>query len=71
MKSIEVIMVTPEVDQAYPGGRSLSIDEMKAKARNIRRNIVTMIATAGSGHPGGSLFCGRDNDCPLFQGLEA
>src|SRR5512135_622700 len=32
-----------------------SVDEMKAMARRIRRDILTMIGTAGSGHPGGSL----------------
>lgn len=31
------------------------IQELEAKARQIRRDIVQMIAKAGSGHPGGSL----------------
>jgi transketolase len=31
------------------------LDEMVDIARRMRRNIVTMIAEAGSGHPGGSL----------------
>ena len=31
------------------------IDELKSIARKLRRNIVTMVAEAGSGHPGGSL----------------
>jgi transketolase len=35
--------------------KSWSIDEMKALAKKIRRDIITMIGTAGSGHPGGSL----------------
>jgi transketolase len=35
--------------------RGLSIDEMKEKAKIIRRDIISMIGTAGSGHPGGSL----------------
>jgi transketolase len=35
--------------------KKLSIDEMKAVAKRIRRDIITMIGTAGSGHPGGSL----------------
>jgi len=32
------------------------MDELKLKetARQIRRDIVTMLAEAGSGHPGGS-----------------
>lgn len=34
---------------------SLSTEEMKAVAKKLRRNIVSMIGTAGSGHPGGSL----------------
>ncbi len=36
-------------------GTSLTNDEMKAIAKKIRRDIVTMIGDAGSGHPGGSL----------------
>lgn len=34
---------------------SLSIEELQVIAKRLRRNIVTMISTAGSGHPGGSL----------------
>jgi transketolase len=33
----------------------LSATELKEMARRLRRHVVTMIATAGSGHPGGSL----------------
>lgn len=33
----------------------LSIPELQQITRRIRRNIITMIARAGSGHPGGSL----------------
>jgi len=33
----------------------LSTNELPVMARKLRRDIVTMIATAGSGHPGGSL----------------
>jgi transketolase len=33
----------------------LSIPELEKMARQLRRHIITMIATAGSGHPGGSL----------------
>lgn len=33
----------------------LSFDDMRALAKKIRRDIITMIGTAGSGHPGGSL----------------
>lgn len=32
-----------------------SLEEIEAAAKRIRRHIVTMIAAAGSGHPGGSL----------------
>ncbi len=32
-----------------------TIQELKSKARSIRRHIVEMITEAGSGHPGGSL----------------
>lgn len=35
--------------------KDISIDEMKKVATSIRRNIVSMIANANSGHPGGSL----------------
>jgi len=43
-----------------PGGRplpnpSLSLEEMAAMAKKLRRHIVTMTGKAGSGHPGGSL----------------
>ncbi|MFC2034349.1 transketolase [Chloroflexota bacterium] len=34
---------------------SLSIEEMQAVAKRIRRHIITMLGKAGSGHPGGSL----------------
>jgi transketolase len=33
----------------------LSIPELDKMAKQLRRHVVTMIATAGSGHPGGSL----------------
>ena len=32
-----------------------TIEELESKAKAIRRLIVGMIASAGSGHPGGSL----------------
>jgi transketolase len=34
---------------------SLSLDEMAATAKKLRRHVITMIGKAGSGHPGGSL----------------
>jgi len=33
----------------------MTIEEMQATAKKLRRDIITMIGTAGSGHPGGSL----------------
>lgn len=33
----------------------LSVKEMEAMAKRLRRHIITMIGKAGSGHPGGSL----------------
>jgi len=33
----------------------MSVEELKAKARLLRRHIIEMTAEAGSGHPGGSL----------------
>jgi len=35
--------------------KSLSIEDMKAIAKRLRRHIITMTGKAGSGHPGGSL----------------
>ena len=34
---------------------NLSATELKETAKNLRRHVIIMIATAGSGHPGGSL----------------
>ena len=34
---------------------NLSTGELKEMARRLRRDVITMIAAAGSGHPGGSL----------------
>jgi transketolase len=33
----------------------LSLPELEKMAKQLRRDVITMIATAGSGHPGGSL----------------
>ena len=35
----------------------MELSEIESKARDIREDIVKMIAEAGSGHPGGSLSC--------------
>ena len=41
---------------AQPGNRfNLSVEGLGKMARKLRRHVITMIATAGSGHPGGSL----------------
>ncbi|MBI4285826.1 MAG: transketolase [Chloroflexi bacterium] len=40
---------------SLPTSATLSIAELKATAKKIRRHIITMIGKAGSGHPGGSL----------------
>jgi transketolase len=46
----------PEVSaRKETGPKSLSIAELEAVARRLRRHIVSMIGRAGSGHPGGSL----------------
>jgi transketolase len=43
----------PEVSSARLKG--LTLEEMKAMARKLRRHVITMLGAAGSGHPGGSL----------------
>jgi len=41
---------------ASPGNKfNLSTAELKEMAKKLRRHVITMTATAGSGHPGGSL----------------
>jgi transketolase len=40
-----------------PASRLLSLQELEAVAKRLRRHIVTMIGAAASGHPGGSLSC--------------
>ena len=44
-----------EVFSSAAEAKSLSIKEMKAIAKRLRRHIITMTGKAGSGHPGGSL----------------
>ena len=42
--------------KAYPSLKfDLSVAEMQRMAKQLRRHVITMIAQAGSGHPGGSL----------------
>ena len=51
----------PDHSEALPEGASannkfnLSTEELKEMAKRLRRHVISMIATAGSGHPGGSL----------------
>ncbi len=44
-----------EVSSSPARVKSLSVTEMKAMAKRLRRHIITMTGKAGSGHPGGSL----------------
>ena len=44
-----------EVFSSLPEIKSLSLKELEAIAKRVRRHIITMIGKAGSGHPGGSL----------------
>ena len=44
---------TPRVPAAK--SRDLSVSELKEMAKELRRHVITMIAAAASGHPGGSL----------------
>jgi len=45
---------TTNVDPAIEAG-SLSVEQMGAIAKRLRRHIISMTGKAGSGHPGGSL----------------
>ena len=42
-------------DPSTPVKLDLSVAELERMAKQLRRHVITMIATAGSGHPGGSL----------------
>ena len=44
-----------EVVSSPAEAKLLSVTEMKAMAKKLRRHIITMTGKAGSGHPGGSL----------------
>ncbi len=46
----------PSPESTSPSNKfNLSTAELKETAKKLRRHVITMIATAGSGHPGGSL----------------
>jgi transketolase len=47
--------VSSSASNSMSGGFNLSTAELEVMARRLRRHVVAMIATAGSGHPGGSL----------------
>ena len=44
-----------EVTSSKEGAQARSVEEMREKAKTLRRHIIAMTAKAGSGHPGGSL----------------
>ena len=46
---------SPSQDTLSANIFNLSISELAGMAKKLRRHIITMTATAGSGHPGGSL----------------
>jgi transketolase len=45
--------------------------ELSSIAKQIRRDIVRMVHSASSGHPGGSLGCADFFTVLVFQGDEA
>jgi len=47
--------MSAEVFSSPAEAKSLSVKEMEAIAKRLRRHIITMTGKAGSGHPGGSL----------------
>jgi len=47
--------VKAEVFSSFAKAKPLSIVEMQALAKRVRRHIISMTSKAGSGHPGGSL----------------
>ena len=42
------------------------IDEIQSKARKLRREVIRMVGTAGSGHPGGALSAADMVACLYF-----
>ena len=49
---------------------SLSLEEMSATAKKLRRHVITMIGKAGSGHPGGSLSAAEIITALYFKVLQ-
>lgn len=50
-----------------PAKFDLSTDELEEMAKRLRRHVITMTATAGSGHPGGSLSAADIIACLYFK----
>lgn len=50
-------------------GNTVNVTELEAKANEVRKDIVGMIAEAGSGHPGGSLSCADIMTALYFGGV--
>ena len=59
----------PAGSAARPSGNpfNLSVDQLVAKAKVLRRDILTMTTNANSGHPGGSLSCIDMVDALFFR----
>lgn len=55
------------IRQPSKKGKTVNVEELEVKANDIRKDIVRMIAEAGSGHPGGSLSS-ADMLCALYFG---
>lgn len=50
-----------------PAKFDLSLPELEEMAKRLRRHVITMTATAGSGHPGGSLSAADIVTCLYFK----
>jgi len=61
--------VKAEVFSSFAEAKSLSVKQMQALAKRIRRHIISMIGKAGSGHPGGSLSAVEILTSLYFAGL--
>ena len=42
------------------------LEQLKAVAKEVRKDIVTMLTESASGHPGGSLSCCRNFNYFIF-----
>lgn len=50
-------------------GTLVNLEDLKGKANDIRKDIVSMVAEAGSGHPGGSLSAAEIMSALYFGGI--